>query len=127
MGGYECVESLCDELLDKANNAAARKKPTMWAYYRRMRDHISSTYGTAMERNEDEILRVALGVEQQARHICLVSEDATYGDKALWYAYSVYARRIMKACGCPTRGWVSLWLRPSQGDVDAADTEGEGE
>lgn len=106
------------ELLAKADNAARRKKPTMWAYYLRMAEHIAQTYRDAMTINEDAVVRCARRVEQQARRMCLMSEDATYGDKALWYAYSVYARRIMKYAGFPSRGWVSLWLKPNQGQVE---------
>lgn len=112
------VSNLHADLLYKADNAARRKKPTMWAYYLRMAEHVSSTYHYAMTVNEDEILACARAVEQQARKMCLASQDASYGDKALWYAYSVYARRIMRYAGHSSRGWVSLWLRPNQGQVE---------
>jgi hypothetical protein len=112
------ISDIHAELICKADNAARRKKPTMWAYYLRMAEHISSTYRYAMTVNHDAILDCARQVEQHARRMCLTSMDATYGDKALWYAYSVYARRIMRYAGHSSRGWVSLWLRPSQGQVE---------
>ena len=118
MNLVDYIADLHADLLIRADNAARHKKPTMWAYYLRMAKHVSLTYRDAMTENEDAVLRCARRVEQQARHMCLMSADATPGDKALWYAYSVYARRIMRYAGFPSRGWVGLWLRPSQGQVE---------
>ena len=110
MDTKEYVLRMYDELCAAASNAARRGKPTMWAYYRDVMEHICTTYGDAMQRNDDAILDVARQVEMNARRICLVS-DADYRDKARHYAYSVYARRIMRHAGHRERGWVSLWLK----------------
>lgn len=105
---WEYVDRLVAELLDKSINAAAHGKPTMWAYYRRMREHVIDTYVGL--KAPGDIVEQANTVEQLARKMCLISRDSGYGDKALWYAYSVYARKIMRQAGFPSRGWVSMWL-----------------
>lgn len=96
----------------KAANAALRAKPTMWVYYKRMARHVRETY---FGLPAAEVLRAARCVEQDARRMCLWSKDASDGDKALWYAYSVYARKILRAAGFPSRGWVGLWLLKEAG------------
>lgn len=109
----EFISDLCKKLQAQADNAARRGKPTMWAYYLRMLEHVVSTYSDALAKNEDAIVKQAYWVEQEAMRICFVSPDATYSDMALWYAYSVYARKILHAAGRGRRGWVKLWLKPS--------------
>lgn len=61
--------------------------------------------------NLHSIVSAARDVEQKARKVCF-GDDANYRDQAEWYAYSVYVRRIMRYAGYPSRGWVSLWLKP---------------
>ena len=106
----EFVERLITTLRGQARNAALRGKPTMWAYYLRMEAEVIRVYSPALERNEDAIIEAARSVEQQARRMCLLSTESGPGDKALWYACSVYARMILRAAGEHERGWIG-WLK----------------
>ena len=116
-GLQEYVEWLIGDLRLRADNAARRGKPTMWAYYRRMATGVSGAFGRALEQNEEAIVNRAQWIEQEARRMCLISQDASDGDKAYWYALSVYARRIMRRTGIQCRGWVRLWLQPDADDA----------
>lgn len=108
-GAQLVVEEIVQDLARKTQNAARRGKPTMWAYYLRMHEHVKNVY---CARSREEIVEKARWVEQQARRMCLASRDASPQDKATWYAFSVYARLILRRLREKAdRGWVRLWLK----------------
>lgn len=102
------IQQIILECDAKREAAAKAGKAVMWEYYGRMADEVRAFLPLTDEQRIDR----AASIEQTARRMCLTSRDATDGDKARWYALSVYARRILRIYGKQNRGWVGLWLKP---------------
>ena len=118
-----CLDALRRELARleaQAANAARRNKPTMWAYYARMRDELRREFGPTVARtcrarginrrfHDSGIAGVALAICQRADAQCpLLPRDAAAD---LW-ALSVYASRILRSWGAGPAPRRSLaWLR----------------
>jgi hypothetical protein len=98
-----------------AANAARRGNAVMCAHYLHMVEDISNNF--PWSEGDFKIIQRAHFIERQAQHMCLRSTDATIGDKASWYAYSVYARMILRAAGVPCRGWTK-WLKDEANKID---------
>ena len=86
--------SILGELDRKAVKAAKTNKPTMWAYYQRMRGRLAEELGQATRGGG--IAGAALAVVQKADSDCPHLEPSEAAD--LW-ALSVYCVRIMRAWG----------------------------
>lgn len=82
------------ELSKKAANAAIRNKPTMWAYYLRIRKRLEQELGQAGDGGG--YAGAALAMVQLAEEKCPHLSPDKAAD--LW-AISVYCRRIMRAWG----------------------------
>lgn len=121
--GTPCLDALqrqINSLEHQSANAARRNKPTMWAYYARMRDELRREFGPTMARtcrargrnrrfHDSGIAGVALAICQRADAQCpLLPRDAAAD---LW-ALSVYASRILRSWGAGPAPRRSLaWLR----------------
>lgn len=111
-GPVEAYRALLVELREKARNAAARGKPTMWDYFEEMAECLEREFADATL-SDGGYAGTALAISQNAQHFC---KDAPRHEAARAWALGVYARRILAAWGAGNGGPVSLkWLRDRVG------------
>jgi hypothetical protein len=102
-------------LAAQAANAARRNKPTMWAYYERMRELIERELDAD---SDGGVAGQALALSQRAEEQCARLPPTEAAD--LW-ALGIYCRRILKAWRPGHTYRVSLkWLRARAGVGEAA-------
>jgi len=59
----------------------------------------------------DQDIDTCRRIEQDAREACFSYSHACDADERVYrYGLSIYARRILRAAGYPSRGWVGQWL-----------------
>lgn len=111
-GPVERYDQILVELSAKAQNAALRNKPTMWAYYLDMGVELQEWFGS-VDRVDGAFAGAALALSQKAERECPILIPTAAA--RLW-ALGVYARRILAAWGAGTGGRVSLaWLHERAG------------
>lgn len=95
------------ELIGKARNAAARNKPTMWAYYLDAAEGLMDAFDTA-ERTDEDFVVVALSLSLRAE---LAAPNLNAIPAARLWALGTYARRIMRLAGLRHPAPSLAWLR----------------
>jgi hypothetical protein len=113
-GPVDAYERLVRELDLKAQNAARRAKPTMWAYYSEMAQALRDAFENVPQ-TDGSYAGAALAISQNCvREVENLQLDA--GRAAECWALGIYARRILAAWGAGNGGPVSLgWLRKRAG------------
>lgn len=113
MTTLEAYQQAIADLRRQALNAAARNKPTMWAYLSDCADGLDAWL---IEPTDDEALFACLGICERATLICGASDIRPTEAARIW-ALSVYARRILRASGQPAPRASLAWLRELTGAV----------
>jgi hypothetical protein len=107
-------EAAVAELGRQAVNAAARNKPTMWAYLSSAQEDLREWFGFVEQSNEayaDELASLI----RRAQVICPMLEDPIEAARA--WTMAAYARRILRAAGYPAPQGSLAWLRQRTGAV----------
>lgn len=105
-GPIATYDSIVEDCIDKAANAAARNKPTMWAYYLDMADGLLDWFAD-VKRDDGAFAGAALALSQRAEEQCAAAKHA---EAARMWALGVYARRILRGSGVPVSRTSLAWL-----------------
>jgi hypothetical protein len=107
-GPVETYRQIVATLDEKAENAARRNKPTMWAYYGEMADWLRE-YFADVSPTDAGYAGAALALVQRAEDEC---PTLPRGEAAELWARSVYCRRILNTWTPAPHDRPSLqWLR----------------